>query len=44
MHYGTGIDSGGTAIYRSLGNGDGFWVVKRVVDGVEEKDPGDILI
>ena len=41
---GTGNDCGATTVYKSLCNVGGFWVVKRVMDGVEEKDTANILI
>ena len=44
MDYGTGTACGGTTIFRSLYKDGGFWISKRVMDGIEEKDTADILI
>ena len=40
----TGTNGGGTVVYRSLCEDSRFWVVKRVMNDVDEKDTAKILV
>ena len=44
MDGGTGISGGNTIVYRLLSENDRFWVIKRVMNGIEEKGTTKILI
>ena len=44
MDYRIEAYGGDTTVDRYLSKGDRFWVVKRVMDGIEEKGSAKILI